>query len=287
MKVVLAGAGGHLGRDLLRALLRDGHEVVAIDLGEKGPDVGGRYVYRKADVTDKASLKGLCDGADCVVSTVGLTKVSATLTNEQIDYQGNRNLLEEAKSAGVKHFGYVSVLKAGEAPDVPMLDAKYRFEQELKASGLHYAIFRPTGYFYDIVKVFQPMVEKGTVTLLGKKPVHANVIATEDLADFIALHLMDENKTYDIGGTETYSYEEIAAMCFEAAGKPLKIKHAPAFLFDLLAAVNRPRHNGKEAILKFSKWTLTQEMVGSVQFGTRSFRQYIRDNFQPSEKKVN
>lgn len=33
------------------------------------------------------------------------------------------------------------------------------------------------------------------------------------------------------------------------------------------------------SILEFSKWTLTEEMVGSVRFGTQSFRQYIKDNF--------
>ncbi len=279
MKVVLAGAYGNLGSDILRKLLRDGHEVVAADIIEKKPGLVGDFTFKKLDVTDKASLKGLCDGADCVISTVGLTKASATLTNYQIDYQGNLNLLNEAKAAKVKHFVYISVLKADRAPHIPMLHAKYLFEEELKKSGLSYVILRPTGYFYDIVKVFRPMIEKGEVTLLGKKPVHANVIATEDFADYIVSHMEEENVTYDIGGTETYSYEEIAKMCFEAAGKQANIKRAPSFLFDILAIVNKYKKNGKEAILKFSKWTLTEEMVGSVCYGTQSFRQYIKDNF--------
>ena len=76
-------------------------------------------------------------------------------------------------------------------------------------------------------------------TLLGKKPVYANVISTEDLADFIVLHMTDENKMYGIGGKETYSYEEIANLCFEAAGKTPVIKRAPAFLFDVLAWANK------------------------------------------------
>jgi uncharacterized protein YbjT (DUF2867 family) len=280
MKVVLAGAYGNLGSDIFRELLKKGHEVIATDVIEKELALKGGFTFKKLDVTDKASLKGLCDGADCVISTVGLTKVSATLTNYQIDYQGNLNLLNEAKAAGVKHFAYISVLKADKAPDIPMLNAKYLFEEELKRSGLEFVIFRPTGYFYDIVKVFRPMIEKGEVTLLGKKPVYANVIATEDFAEYIVNHMQDENITYDIGGTETYSYMEIAKMCFEAAGKPAKIKSAPAFLFDILAIINKYRKNGKEAILKFSKWTLSEEMVGSVHYGSRSFEKYIKDSFQ-------
>lgn len=283
MKVVLAGAYGNLGADIFRALLAAGHEVVAADMMERDLGLEGNFTFRQIDVTKPETLVGLCDGADVVITTVGLTKTSATVTNYEIDYQGNLNILEEAKKAGVKYFSYISVIKADQAPKVPMLHAKYLFEEELKKSGIPYCITRPTGYFYDIVKVFRPMIDKGEVTLLGKKPVHANVISTEDFADFIVKHMCDENVTYDIGGKETYSYEEIANLCFAAAGKEPVIKRAPAFLFDVLAFVNRLKKNGKDAILRFSKWTLTEEMVGSTVYGEMSFAAYIRESFE--EKK--
>lgn len=280
MKVVLAGAYGNLGSDIFKALLKAGHEVVAADMIERDLGVTGNYTFRKIDVTNPESLKGLCEGADHVITTVGLTKTSATVTNYQIDLQGNVNILNEAKAAGVKSFTYISVIKADKAPKVPMLHAKYLFEEELKKSGLTYVIHRPTGYFYDIVKVFRPMIEKGEVTLLGKKAVHANVISTEDFADFIVKHMTDENVTYDVGGKETYSYEEIANMCFAAAGKEPVIKRAPEFLFDVLAFINKLKKNGKEAILRFSKWTLTEEMVGNTVHGEMSFKKYIEDSFR-------
>lgn len=279
MKVVLAGAFGKLGSDILRALVRDGHDVLAVDMVLRELDgIEGSYEKKQVDVTRPEQLKGLCDGADAVITTVGLTRTSAEVTNYDIDYQGNLNLLNEAKRAGVKKFAYVSVLKADKAPKVPMLHAKYLLEEALKASGIDYVIFRPTGYFYDIAKVFKPMIEKGEVTLLGKKPVSANVIDTTDLADFMLLHLGDRNVTYDIGGTETYTYEEIARMFFAAAGKEPVIKHAPPFLFDVLAFVNKLKKNGKEAILRFSKWTLTESMVADHKFGKLSFKEYIEKN---------
>ena len=284
MKVVLAGAYGNLGADILRRLVKDNHEVVALDLVERDLGVEGNVTFKKIDVTNPETLVGVCDGADVVISTVGLTKTSATITNHEIDYLGNLNLLNEAKKAGVKHFAYTSVIKAEQGPKVPMVNAKYMFEEELKKSGLTYAIYRPTGYFYDIVKVFKPMVEKGEVTLLGKKPVYANVISTEDLADFIVLHMLDENKSYGIGGKETYSYEEIAKLCFEAAGKEPVIKRAPAFLFDVLAWANKRKKNGKEAILRFSKWTLTLDMVGETIHGDMSFKEYIFNSFKKEDK---
>lgn len=124
------------------------------------------------------------------------------------------------------------------------------------------------------------MIENGKVTLLGKKPVHANVVDTPDFAGFIVEHMLDINKTYNVGGKETWSYEEIANMCFEAAGKAPVIKRAPAWLFDVLGSLPKNKKNGKQAILKFSKWTLTEEMVGDTKVGDSSFKKYIFDSFK-------
>lgn len=282
MKIVLAGACGKLGSDILRALIREGHEVTAADVVDR--DVEGadrsRYVFRKLDVTDAPSLKGLCDGADAVITTVGLTGVSAQLTNYDIDYRGNLNLLNEAVRAGVRKFVYISVLHADTAPEeVPMCYAKKLMEAELVKSGIPYVIHRPSGYFYDIVKVFRPMVEKGKVTLLGKKPVSANVVDTPDFADFILEHLSDQNAVYNVGGKETWTYEEIARMCFEAAGKEPQISTAPPWLFDVLANLPKNKKNGKQPIIRFSKWTLSNDMVGDTKVGSHSFKEYIHDSF--------
>ena len=259
MKVVLAGAFGNLGVEILKALTAAGHEVVAADMVVDGAKEIA-CERRVMDATRPETLKGLCDGADAVISTVGLTRTSATITNYQVDYQGNLNLLEEAKRAGVQRFVYISVIKADSDPTVPMLHAKALFEEKLKASGLTWVIHRPTGYFYDI----------------------ANVIDTPDFADFIVRHLEDENCTYDVGGRETYSYEEMAKMFFAAAGKPAVIKRAPVFLFDVLALVNRWKKNGKEAIIRFSKWTLTHDLVGKDTWGEHSFRAYIESCYKKS-----
>jgi len=281
MKVVLAGAYGHLGSDILRELVRQGHEVVAIGRTVRKPkDLQEGYEAKAVNIQDPRTLVGICDGADVVISTVGLTKTSAELTCYDVDYQGNMNLLGEAKRAGVKSFAYISVLKADGDPSVPMLDAKYQFEQQLQKSGLKWVIFRPSGYFYDIAKVFMPMIEKGKVTLLGKETVHANVVDTPDFAAFIVQHMCDDGKLYNVGGKETYSYEELAKMFFAAAGKEPVISRAPVWLFDVLAWVNKQKKNGKEAIIKFSKWTLTHEMVGDTKVGDASFAEYIKSCYQ-------
>ena len=47
MKVVLAGAYGNLGADVFRALIKEGHEVVALDMIERDIGVSGNYTFTK------------------------------------------------------------------------------------------------------------------------------------------------------------------------------------------------------------------------------------------------
>ena len=281
MKVLLAGGFGHLGSDVLKSLVDAGHEVVAADMVVKELDFKG-FTPLQIDMTNKEKLKGVCDGKDVVITTVGLTKASEKVTAYDIDYGANKNLLEEAKRAGVKHFVYISVLKADKGRHIPMLDAKVMFEEELRKSGLTYTIFRPTGYFYDTAHIFQPKVEKGEVTLLKtKNEIKCNVIDTRDFADYIVQHMCDDNKEYDVGGREIYTYKEIAEMFFKAAGKTPVIKYAPPFLFDMIIFF-APKW--KKGVIKFGKWTMTEDMVASVQTGKRSFKEYINEIYEKGLK---
>jgi len=283
MKILLAGAFGNLGAEILKSLCRQGHEVVAADLKERKVEgTEGKYRFVSIDATNPDTLKGICDGVEVVITTMGLTGASTKFTAYDIDYKGNMNLYEEAKRAGVKKFNYISVISCDEkgAEKVPMLHAKYMVEEEIKKQPMDWIIYRPTGYFYDIAKVFKPYVDKGEMQLLkGYGNVRANVVDCEDFADFIVEHMNDTNKTYNVGGKETYTYEEMADMCFKAAKKPLKIKWAPIWLFGILANLPKIKKEGKHDIILFSKWTLSHDLVGDTKVGEKSFAKYIKDYF--------
>ena len=283
MKVVLAGAFGNLGAEILKCLVKEGHEVVAADLKETVVEgLEGKYTFKAIDATKLETLNGLCDVAEVVISTVGLTGASTKFTSYDIDQKGNMNIYEEAKKAGVKKFNYISVISCDEpgAEEVPMLHAKYLVEEAIKKQDMDYVIYRPTGYFYDIAKVFKPYVDKGEMQLLkGYGGVKANVVDCPDFAAFIVAHMNDTNVTYNVGGKETYTYEEMAAMCFEAAEKPLKIKWAPIWLFGVLANLPKIKKAGKHDIILFSKWTLSHNIVGATEGGDKSFTEYNKIYF--------
>ena len=279
MKIVLAGAFGQLGSDILRALCATDHEIVAADAVMRIPeDVDqNRFKTVQIDVTNPDSMKGLCDGADVVITTVGLTGASTKVNNYDIDYKGNLNLLNEAKAAGVKNFAYISVINADKGDGIPMVNSKYLLEQELKKSGLTYVIYRPTGYFYDIAHVFWPMIKTKSVQLLKvPQEPRANVIDTKDFAGFILKTMCDENKTYNVGGTETYTYREIAKMFYAADGVtdgPVKV--VPAFMMDVLAHLPKIKKSGRTDVIKFSKFTLTNDCYGDTEVPGKSFKEYI------------
>ncbi|MCR4633557.1 MAG: NAD(P)H-binding protein [Erysipelotrichaceae bacterium] len=283
MKILLAGAFGNLGFEILKALANEKYEVIAADLKEKeGNGLEGKYVFKAIDATDPKTLSGICDGVDTVITTMGLTTSSKKFTAYDIDYQGNLNLYNEAKKAGVRKFNYVSVISCDEpgAEKVPMLNAKYMLEQEIKKGDMKYVIYRPTGYFYDIAKVFKPYIDKGEMQLLkGYHGVRANVVDCPDFAKFIVDHMDDENVTYNVGGKETYTYEEMAKMCFRAAGKPVIIKDSPVWMFSVLANLPKIKKEGKHDIIMFSKWTLSHDLVGDTKVGEASFAEYIKDYF--------
>ncbi|MBR3227143.1 MAG: NmrA family NAD(P)-binding protein [Erysipelotrichaceae bacterium] len=288
MKVLLAGAFGNLGYEILRVLARKRKiELVAADLKERENDkLKGKYTFVSIDATDPKTLEGICDGVDIVITTMGLTGASTKFTAYDIDYQGNLNLYREAVKAGVKKFNYVSVIACNEegAEKVPMLHAKYMFEEELRKGPLEYVIYRPTGYFYDICKVFKPYVDKGEMQLLkGYHDVKANVVDCPDFAEFIVKHMQDSNALYEVGGKETYTYEEMAKMCFRAAGKPVIIKDSPIWMFGLLANLPAIKKSGRHDIILFSKWTLSHDLVGKDETGDASFAQYIKDYFGGKE----
>lgn len=281
MKVLLAGAFGKLGIEILRALTQTEHEIIAAGRTIRLPkDIDtNRIITKQIDVTDPQTLKGICDGADVVITTIGLTGASDKVNNYDIDYRGNLNLLKEARRSKVKHFAYISVINADKGKGIPMVHSKYKLEQMLKKSGLNYVIYRPTGYFYDIAHVFWPMIKNRKVQLIKVKqePV-CNVIDTKDFAAFILQTMTEHNIIYNVGGTETYTYRQIADMFYAADGVTNgPVKYVPSFMMDVLSRLPKIKKEGKSDVIKFSKFTLLNDCYGDTEIAGSSFKEYIAE----------
>ena len=229
--VLLAGATGYLGSYLLRALIEKQNQVVAIVRNpNKLINSNENYLeIKQAEVTKPETLQDICKGIDTVISTVGITRQKDGLTYVDVDYQANMNLLAEAKKAGVKHFIYVSAIKGDKYRNLKIFEAKEKFVDALKSSGLNYTIVRPNGFFSDM-KDFLQMAKSGRVYLFGSGHQKFNPIHGEDLANAIVETLDDTNKELTIGGPDVLSLNDISKLALRALNKPIKMLHLPDYL---------------------------------------------------------
>lgn len=226
--VLLAGATGYLGRYLLNVLIENQNQVVAIVRNpEKLQNSNENYLeIKQAQVTNPKTLRDICKGIDTVISTVGITRQKDGLTYMDVDYQANMNLLEEAKKAGVKHFVYVSAINGDTYRNLKIFEAKEKFVDALKASGLNYTVVRPNGFFSDMNDFLQ-MAKSGRVYLFGSGHQKFNPIHGEDLAKVIVDTLEDYNKELTVGGPDVLSLNDISKLALTSLNKPVKITHLP------------------------------------------------------------
>ncbi len=243
MNLLIAGAGGVLGRELVRQALARGDHVGALVLrrGELRVIEHPRLRIIEADVTRPAQLEGLCRGWQQVISCIGITRIKGRLTHEAVDYAGNLHLLEEALRSGVGLFGIISPAGTEEGRDqAPLLEAKHRFEQALRKSGMPWVIFRSGGFFPDLAEM-KALAAKGPLYAIGRGDSRSTPIHIPDLAAI----MLDEmgrrkNAVVEVGGPEDLTWRETCALCFEAQGLPVRIQSAPLGLCRLVLFLLRP-----------------------------------------------
>ncbi|MBU3010133.1 SDR family oxidoreductase [Polaribacter vadi] len=227
-KILIAGATGYLGNHILNVLDKNKEQTRVVTRSTKKLQVfsDSHIDIKIAEVTKPETLFDVCKGIDIVISTVGITRQKDGLTYMDVDYKANLNLLQEAIKAEVKHFIYVSAINGDKYEHLKIFEAKEKFVSELKASGFHYTIVRPNGFFSDM-KDFLQMAKSGRVYLFGDGNQKFNPISGEDLANFI-YELLDTNvKEVSVGGPDILSLNEISKMALQTLNKPVKVTHLP------------------------------------------------------------
>ena len=251
--VLLAGVTGYLGSYIAKALHEKDFAIRAIArntvfLKDKNIPLNETI---GAELTKPDSINGCCNKIDFVISTVGITRQKDGLTYKDVDYQANLNLLREAQKSGVGKFIYVSVLNGEILRHLKICDAKENFVDKLKASGLDYCVVRPNGFFSDMAE-FLKMAVKGRVYLFGNGQLKVNPIHGEDLATVCVDAIESKDQEIRVGGPETFTHNEIAAIAFEALGKKPKVTYIPDWV--------------RVAILKLVRNLTRSQTYGPIEF---------------------
>jgi NAD(P)H-binding len=116
----IVGASGRLGSTIARQLLSQGKRVRALTRTpaklEHLKTMGAEVIC--GDLRDPASLLDACQRAEQVITTAHAGEGTGTNTPGRVDGEGNRQLIEAAKAAGVRHFVFITT--HGARPDSPV-----------------------------------------------------------------------------------------------------------------------------------------------------------------------
>lgn len=247
-KVLVAGATGYLGRFVVQEFKKQGYWVRALTRDGKKLDQCGPFgepavldfiddVYI-GEVTRPETLKGLCDDIEIVFSSIGLTRQKDGLSFQDVDYQGNQNILDRAIQTGAGKFIYVSVFNAHLMEGLAIIKAHEDFVRALQNSGIPSTIIRPTGYFSDISEYFK-MAKAGRAYLIGKGENCLNPIHGVDLAEVCVEAVSSSKAEISAGGPTIFTQKEIAELAFSILEKPSRILTIPLGLAKV--AVNAMR----------------------------------------------
>ncbi len=275
-RVLVAGATGYLGRFVAREIDARGHFVRALARSPHKLDDMRDQVDEvvRGEVTDPASLEGVCDDIEVVFSSVGITKQKGKATWKDVDYQGNKNLLEVAQQANVQKFIYVSVFNGPNLRHLDIVGAHEDFVDVLKTSDMDYAVIRPTGFFSDMTE-FYKMAKRGRVYLFGCGDNRVNPIHGADLAVTCADAMDGDRQEIDVGGPEVLTYREIAQLALRVQDKPVKISSVPMFLVKPIISVTRLFDRQQGELLAFMATAMTSDVVAPPT-GTRTLEAHFQ-----------
>lgn len=266
--ILVVGASGYLGRYTAQRLLDAGKRVRACSRDPSKlatlRSTGAEVVA--ADLIDPHSLDAACSGVEAVFVAAHSLMGSGKYASAAVDDAGHRALIDAAKRAGVARFVYTSAMFA--APDHPIdfMCTKARIEAYLAASGLPFAIVKPSAFMEWHVHEFlgKPLAETGKATIFGPGTNPVNFVAASDVAAVAAEALMSPDaagSTIDVGGPDNISRNEIAAIYSERLCRPVTLRHVPLRVLRIAASCLRPFQPAIARLLTVSAWSETSDQT--------------------------
>ncbi len=277
--ILITGGTGFVGNHLIQRMRKDGLPVRAL---VRNPvkarplkDLGVEVVA--GDVSDAASLGNAAAGVERVVHLVGIIQEAPGATFQGVHVAGTRNLLDAAQKAGVRHFLYQSALGARPEAATAYHRTKWEAEEFVRTSGIPYTILRPsliygpgdqfTVRLVDLIRLAPVLPVIGS----GKSKVQPLFI--DDVVTCILRAVTSErffNKSYEIGGPEQLTYEEVTVAIAEAMDVKRSIVHMPLFFLKTAAVL-------LETVL--SKPPVTRDQLIMLQEDNVCSMRDIRDAF--------
>lgn len=245
---LVTGAAGVMGARLTARLRKAGWQVRALVL--PGDPLRSRVEalgceVREGDVSDAATLTGVCDGVDLVYHLAAVIISHDATVFTRVNRDGTAHLAAEARRAGVPHFVYVSSASVVYPRRTRYAESKLEAEGIVQASGLGYTIVRPTlvyeqGGGQELMMFLAYLRRFPLVPFIGAGRALKRPVWSEDIVDGL-LRLAGTSvalgKTYNFSGAEAISIRELGQLLLAHHGESRPFLHLPVWLCRLLARV--------------------------------------------------
>jgi uncharacterized protein YbjT (DUF2867 family) len=243
------------------------------------PETLGADEVVVADALDPPSLAAAVEGVRAVFSCLGASVQPALghgrASYGDVDTPANCNLIAAASREKVTRFAYVSVAGAASMMHLDYVRAHERVVEALRASGLAYAVVRPTGFFSMLEEAFLPFAARGSVPYFGDLDQRSNPIHDDDLAAVCADAVArDDFGEREVGGPEVLSRREVIEAAFAAVGKPPRLRRVPTAMVRAMSTLATPFHPRIAHILRFFVHVMTHDAIAPAH-GTRRIADYF------------
>ncbi|MDK1234923.1 SDR family oxidoreductase [Cronobacter turicensis] len=214
--IAITGATGHLGQRVIDTLLNTvaAQEIVAIvrnpakaaTLSAKGVQV------RAADYGDVAALTAALAGVE------KLLLISSSEVGQRAPQ--HRNVIDAAKTAGVKLIAYTSLLHADRSP-LGLADEHVATEKMLADAGIPYVLLRNGWYTENYLASVPPALEHGVfIGSAGDGKIAS--ASRQDYAEAAANVLTLDNqagRVYELAGDNAWTLRDLTALLTKETGK--------------------------------------------------------------------
>lgn len=219
MTILVTGATGTIGRQVVEHLIKRGADVRALVRDPAKANLPAGVAVVQGDLLDVDSLRGAFAG----VSTLFL--LNAVVADEVTQALIALNL---AREAGIARIVYLSVIHSDLYVNVPHFAGKFGVERMIERMGFNATILRPAYFMNNDLTIKDVILGHGVYPMpVGSKGLA--MVDARDIGEIAAIELMRREQAaaplplerINVVGPDTLTGAQIAAIWSEVLARPI------------------------------------------------------------------
>jgi len=223
--ILITGATGNIGREVLNNLLEKGHKVRATAINAEDA--------RRIPESVQAVIFDFSNPQTYSTALTGINKVFLMRPPHITDIEHTLNpFVDVAKSRGVNQIVFLSLLGVEDNPRVP----HYAVEQHILESGIPYTFLRPSFFMQDLNTTHRQEIAEDSEIFIPVGDAKTSFIDARDVGAIAAQTLTEQghtNQAYDLTGPEALNYFQVAEIFTDVLGRDITFRapSLPAFIW--------------------------------------------------------